>query len=269
MKIRRNKGFTLAELLIVVAIIAVLVAISIPIFNSQLEKARQAVDLSNMRSAKSAAISEWLTSGATEEKEYKYDASIGNVVESGTPKGYGKSSKNVTDFSTVMEGASGVPNDGIAHYISIRVTAEGECFLRWGGNDLTTPAGRRKEDIDNMHAIAKALTEAMDQGNLYQAKNYVQVAVFKDGTMAYYQDGRGNSEADIKTIKDALQAAGLNTDNTPLHSTDAKWKNGYVIHFEKNGHVNYKAISESENQDKEIKWNWWNKANLSDDDLVD
>ena len=33
-----KKGFTLAELLIVVAIIAVLVAISIPIFTSQLEK---------------------------------------------------------------------------------------------------------------------------------------------------------------------------------------------------------------------------------------
>ncbi len=38
MKYKRNKGFTLTELLIVVAIIAVLVAISIPIFTSQLEK---------------------------------------------------------------------------------------------------------------------------------------------------------------------------------------------------------------------------------------
>ena len=38
---REKNGFTLAELLIVVAIIAVLVAISIPIFTSQLEKARE------------------------------------------------------------------------------------------------------------------------------------------------------------------------------------------------------------------------------------
>ena len=35
-----KNGFTLAELLIVVAIIAVLVAISIPIFTGQLEKAK-------------------------------------------------------------------------------------------------------------------------------------------------------------------------------------------------------------------------------------
>ena len=51
MKKNNNKGFTLAELLIVVAIIAVLVAIAIPIFTSQLEKAREAVDLANMRDA--------------------------------------------------------------------------------------------------------------------------------------------------------------------------------------------------------------------------
>ena len=48
---RLKKGFTLAELLIVVAIIAVLVAIGIPIFTSQLEKSRETVDLSEVRSA--------------------------------------------------------------------------------------------------------------------------------------------------------------------------------------------------------------------------
>ena len=41
----------MAELLIVVAVIAVLVAIAIPIFRDQLEKSREAVDLANLRTA--------------------------------------------------------------------------------------------------------------------------------------------------------------------------------------------------------------------------
>lgn len=44
-------GFTLAELLIVVAIIAVLVAIAIPVFSTLLEKSRESADLANIRSA--------------------------------------------------------------------------------------------------------------------------------------------------------------------------------------------------------------------------
>ena len=45
-----GEGFTLAELLIVVAIIGILVAISIPIFSQQLHKARVATDWANVRS---------------------------------------------------------------------------------------------------------------------------------------------------------------------------------------------------------------------------
>ena len=52
-----KKGFTLAELLVVVAIIGVLVAISIPIFTSQLEKAREGVDEANLRSLYAEAVS--------------------------------------------------------------------------------------------------------------------------------------------------------------------------------------------------------------------
>ena len=59
-----KKGFTLAELLIVVAIIAVLVAIAIPVFTTQLERSREATDLSNIRAAYAEAVSDYLANGA-------------------------------------------------------------------------------------------------------------------------------------------------------------------------------------------------------------
>ncbi len=62
-KLREKKGFTLAELLIVVAIIAVLVAIAIPVFTSQLEKSRDATSIANLRSAYAEAAAEYLTWG--------------------------------------------------------------------------------------------------------------------------------------------------------------------------------------------------------------
>ena len=65
MKKNNNKGFTLAELLIVVAIIAVLTAIAIPVFTSQLEKSREATDMANVRSAYANIVSQYLTNADT------------------------------------------------------------------------------------------------------------------------------------------------------------------------------------------------------------
>lgn len=55
---RNKKGFTMAELLIVVAIVAVLVAVSVPVFANQLEKARESTDLANVRSAYAELMTE-------------------------------------------------------------------------------------------------------------------------------------------------------------------------------------------------------------------
>ena len=57
---RNAKGFTLMEMLIVVAIIAILVAIAIPVFSSQLEKAREATDAANIRAAYAQAMANFI-----------------------------------------------------------------------------------------------------------------------------------------------------------------------------------------------------------------
>lgn len=79
-----KKGFTLAEVLIVIAIIAVLVAVSVPIFTNQLEKAREAVDLSNVRSAYSIVQTSIMTGNAPDGKGEPKDNSWYFYTNSGT-----------------------------------------------------------------------------------------------------------------------------------------------------------------------------------------
>ena len=82
-KMKEKKGFTLAELLIVVAIIAVLVAIAIPIFTSQLEKSKEATDQANIRSAYAEVMSAALTDTGT-----THDTSLTRVSRSGSAGSY-------------------------------------------------------------------------------------------------------------------------------------------------------------------------------------
>ncbi len=55
-KIKGKHGFTLAELMIVIGIIAVLLGIALPIVDKAVEKSREAYDVFVMRQAASAAI---------------------------------------------------------------------------------------------------------------------------------------------------------------------------------------------------------------------
>lgn len=68
-KLNNKKGFTLMEMLIVVAIIAVLVAIAIPVFNGALTKSKEAADVANIR----AAYAEWQVGVLTENKTIPTD----------------------------------------------------------------------------------------------------------------------------------------------------------------------------------------------------
>lgn len=98
MKQTNRKGFTLAELLIVVAIIAVLVAIAIPVFTSQLHKSRVAADQANLRAYYAELQADLMTNGkvhtelnivipgSTVVKNNKYKHIDGTVSE--TKEGY-------------------------------------------------------------------------------------------------------------------------------------------------------------------------------------
>ena len=117
-----KKGFTLAELLVVVAIIGVLVAISIPIFTAQLEKAREATDLANQRAAKAAAVAAYLDADSTGTQSYYYDAASGAAKTDNTGiAGYGKGTGHVGSASNTQDGYN--PNTKyVGQIVKVKIT---------------------------------------------------------------------------------------------------------------------------------------------------
>ncbi len=109
-KIKNTKGFTLMEMLIVVAIIAVLVAIAIPTFTTSLNKARVATDQANIRSGYAAVMAEVLSKDYAESNDnstatgatYKLytDGSVAKTTETVTGKTEYKCFGNVGDKDT-------------------------------------------------------------------------------------------------------------------------------------------------------------------------
>ena len=78
-KLTNKKGFTLIEMLVVIAIIAVLVAIIIPTISSATTKAAAATDAANMRSLKALITTSYLSDGVGEDKnivEIKADKTV-------------------------------------------------------------------------------------------------------------------------------------------------------------------------------------------------
>ena len=151
----KSAGFTLVEMLIVVAIIAILVAVSIPLVSSSLDDAKKRTDQANERSAKAEAVMAFL--GAAEVEGYEsgnagsfcYDAGSGTLVlDAGTvsyallagdgegggePAGpggiapYGKCTVEHEDG--IFAGGGHGPHEG--GIIKVSVSADGSVSIDW------------------------------------------------------------------------------------------------------------------------------------------
>ena len=95
---RKNKGFTMMELLIVVAIIGILIAIAVPNFTGQVKKAGQRADNESLKSLCSTAASDYRLEKYTGVKTYYCDSAAqadydGKTTFEGlTPSGWTKGS---------------------------------------------------------------------------------------------------------------------------------------------------------------------------------
>ena len=124
---KKNKGFTLAELLIVVAIIAILVAISLPLFSSQIAKANLQADQTHVSAAKASAVAEYLDTNSHDTITYYFDAGIAmaNKDNSEGIAGYGKSTKEPYKNQTGADVGVPVSEDGSKNIIQVTVGNNG------------------------------------------------------------------------------------------------------------------------------------------------
>ena len=85
-KLTNKKGFTLIEMLVVIAIIAVLVAIIIPVVSSATDKAAAATNAANLRSIKAEATTD-LLNGASDDTGYvKFTPGTGSTAPTFAPR---------------------------------------------------------------------------------------------------------------------------------------------------------------------------------------
>ena len=183
---RDKRGFTLAELLVVVAVIAVLVGISIPIFTSQLEKSRESTDLANVR----AAYAEVMTEAIEKENPKPITVNLKqkqNDWQSSLPITIG----GVTYNGTSSANWSGIPMSNGTCKVSYN--KDNGIYFRWNGatgdiqdvKKLLKKADLKADDMNNNKAFFSSQTFTVNGKNVTTRVYYAGSAAFKDALKDY------------------------------------------------------------------------------------
>ncbi len=119
----KNKGFTLIELMIVVAIIGVLAAIAIPKFGQMLEKSREGATKGNLGSVKSASTiyygdqqGLWPTT-LNVFSAYTFSRYIGTLPAVKVTGAFVANSPNPAGIKVVLTSSSSVPSAGSSGWL--------------------------------------------------------------------------------------------------------------------------------------------------------
>ena len=219
---KKSAGFTIAELLIAVAVIAVLVGIAIPVFTSQLEKSMETTDLANVRSmyaeVMAAAISDDPSAAHNGQSIRRGDGVYLAVLSPITQKTEGWT----MDISGISIG--GVSANDSVHWIGTPVpggsctvmytAADSSVSIIWSGTSegsggaaaAADPAQQALAATQNTRIAEKIGTEVLNMLNEANASNgaHVTVAIYKDGTCEVSIDDQKKTKLTPEQIKDGL-----------------------------------------------------------------
>ena len=250
---RLRRGFTLAELLIVVAIIAVLTAIALPIFTSQLEKSREAADLANVRDA----YAEVMIAAVADDRNASYyfqpiyqenDGTYGAVVHLGQKMDGWQLNKETLDIGGIpySEWVGNGPMAGGNCYITVD-PINNKAEIAWDSmihlsyhtyqSDSVGP-GDNPDDVTKANlAIEKQISdEIVDYLNKNFAPGEYSLVTFDvRPDKAYALGGRPNGVVlDWDPIIAQLKSKNLisNTGNVDFNNSDPYYNLGYQIYIE-------------------------------------
>lgn len=133
MKTLGNKGFSLVELIIVIAIMAILAGALAPALIRYLEKSREAADIESMKQAKLVADAAYADGDAEAGMTYYFDTS-GWITESKPDKGYGKGT--ASDGHSDYEGYDSTKNV-VGKYLMVTYDDKGSASVYWATEEAS------------------------------------------------------------------------------------------------------------------------------------
>ena len=142
-KLTNKKGFTLIEMLVVIAIIAVLVAIIIPVVSSATDKAAAATNAANLRSFKAELTAAYLSHDTDKVTVTKTSTGY-NVV---LPDNTGIKTPAMKDVGTITKCDAGVGLESTANS-GFNVTFDGSAFaVKYQGKTIADFAKIAEEGL--------------------------------------------------------------------------------------------------------------------------
>lgn len=194
---QNRSGFTLMEMLIVIALIAVLVAIAIPAIASQLERSREAADLANVRAAYAQVSAEALLG----DPQFKVTVDL---------------KQKQADWQSVNP----VNIGGIVHY------KDQEDTDNWKG--VATPNGTCTVSYNKEHGIiltwsGKASAYPFNTAVTNFFQSLYDTKFWKNGDMKTRDNFEFDSRCPNSSYVPAINAEINNLDNSLLQQKDCTW----------------------------------------------